>query len=385
MKQLLLTLSCGLLASQAFAQITLNATNARTNPTGIDTLHSASPAGLPALNPGTNLTWDFSTATYNGNMNYSPFSAVTSHPPATHGVMVNFDLAMGYPYTTQSLFNVGTTGMQAHGEVLTRQAYKLPSPGAQDSIIVNAQTVHYSSPKTVIAYPATYNTAWTSDLSYNMALTLNYPPFYNFAPSERRSKVKSTSTVVGWGKAKAKDMAGTTSGDMSVLLVQTADTVTDSFYINGTPAPPQALTPLGLTQGQKSYLYQRNLYRVNEVTPLVSITYTSSGYTTVEDANIHRQRLAPVSVKDLNLDDKVALYPNPAKGREVTMQIADAKDGNWTYEIVSITGQKMAAAQLDLQSGKARINLGQDVQPGIYLVNVYYNGQLGAIKPLVIE
>lgn len=385
MKQILLALSCSLFATQAFAQITLDVANARTNPTGIDTLHNAQISGAPALNTGANVLWDFSTATYNTNLNFSPFSTVTTNPPATHGVMVNFDLSSGYPYTTQSLFSVTAAGMQAHGETITRQAFKLPSPGPNDSIIVNAQTISYSSAKKVIAYPATFNSTWSSDFTYNMAMTLNYPPFYNFAPSERKSHVKSSSSVVGWGRAKAKDLANKVSNEMSVLLVQTADTVTDSFFINGTPAPPQALTPLGLTQGQKTALFQRNLYRVNEVTPLVSITYTSGTYSTPQDINVHRQRLVPASVKDLNLDSKVKLYPNPVSGKEVTLEIADAKAGNWTYEITNITGQKVGAAQLNMQSGKATINLSQDAQPGIYFISLYLNGDLGAIKPLVVE
>src|SRR5690606_7569302 len=149
-------------ATQTYAQMTLDITNSRTNPTGKDTLSSAKLTGLINVGPAINGLWDFSTTTYNPEIYYAEYMPNSGVGPSTHSTRVYFGFQASLPsYQTDVLFKVDASGMNAYGEKIQRQSFALPAPGTLDSLIVDAQTVTYSSAKKVMAYPATYNSTWT--------------------------------------------------------------------------------------------------------------------------------------------------------------------------------------------------------------------------------
>jgi hypothetical protein len=206
-----------------------------------------------------------------------------------------------------------------------------------------------------------------------MELTYNDGTYsFNKVPVQRRGNYVANSKIVGWGDVQVQRLDGKKSAKMPVLQTQTTITVTDSFFMNGLPIPQTVLDDIffGLQQGQQSEINQRNFYRYHENTPLVSITYEAgTSFNTVEDANVHRQRVAfPDFIKDVEFNDNVKIYPNPVTGKVMNISVDKNKDANLDYALIDLTGKTVAQGNVKLSGGKAAINIPASVVAGYYFV-----------------
>ena len=378
MNRLLLFIPAALIATQVNAQsvITLTLANAAANPSGVDSIYSINLANMPSTNVATNTVWDFSAVTYNPDIYRSTYGTVTGFPNATHYNDARSELGLDMKYDTKLMFANTSTGIKVFGERVPRQAYSLEffTGNTIDSLVVLGQDVTYSSVSTVMPFPATHNTQWASNYNgyFNLELTYHSGPYnFNKVPVQRRGNYVANSTIVGWGDIQVQRLDGKKSAKMPVLQTQTTITVTDSFYMNGLPIPQNVLDDLffGLQQGQQSQVYQRNFYRYHENTPLVSVTYTDGSFSGVEDANVHRQRVAfPDFIKDVEFNDKVKIYPNPVTGKMMNISVDENQNESLDYSIIDLTGKTVVQGNVKLSGGKASITIPASVVAGYYFV-----------------
>lgn len=389
MKKHLPSILCSmLLASSAIAQTpiglypgavpaTLNRTDVMSN-----ILLNAS---VPNLAPATNANWDFTSVTYNPlttNLKYAP---VTGFPNATMSNLVIYNINPTQHYETNLMFAVTNAGNMLYGERLTRQAFSLNTSNVLDSLVILAQDVNYDVPQKLLVFPTTMGSNWTSSSKSTTNMTITYNPLATNAPAQRRSVMASNYKVVGWGNIKAKYPNGVISANMGVLQIESTVSSTDSFYVNGSPAPAVLLSQIGLSQGQTNYVYQRNFYRQYELTPLVSATYTDNTFSQLKDLNLNRERfkIFEDGVNEVNNNKNINIYPNPVVNKTFSVKIADAKAGSWTYEIVNMEGKKIANGALTVSGNAALVQMPAGATNGFYYVTISCNGVVEAIKPIV--
>jgi type IX secretion system substrate protein len=390
MKQIaLLTLGFFLICEQSFAQITLNMSGYPTSFSGADSIKATiGNTGIPSLIPDINTMWDFSGVTYSGSNYLTQFTGVPT--PETFGT----PLSMGSGITSYQSINfnkISSTGYTVDADSISYQYISLTplTAGAYDSLIFPNQINYYSSPETVIPFPATMGTAWSNNISYadNFFLTVGTPSL-SHAAGQFKYTFTETDTVVGWGQMRVKNIDGTHSGYMEVLQVKRILNRVDSFFLNGSPASSILLTLLGVTQGQSHSYFQYRFYRANEVTPLVSVIYSSNSFTTPDSAYIHTQRLASTaSVGSINMSDKFRIYPNPVNENTVSIDVPDIQDANWSYDLINISGQNVASEMLPLNAHQthATIVFPWKLVSGIYYLCLKNNNLMVSMKRLEIN
>jgi hypothetical protein len=389
-------LTCFVAASaiSAQAQITLNQAGYTGTYVGADTIKRAT-AGqtYPSMAPATNVTWDLSTLNYpsGANLYYRMTFSGSAFPGASMYDSMYYPLAGAVGYTFSKVSGIDANAYQYFGERLFRQGIPLGSftSNPMDSVVVLAQDVVYSTPRKIIAFPATMGSTWTGSYNYSTNMTITVAlAGYNAAPALRKTYVTYSDSVVGWGSMKVPTVSGGASGNMSVLMVRHREMQIDSFFINGSPAPSQILGALGLTQGQSSEENNVFFYRAGEITPLANVEYLNSTFaqSQIKQVETHSNRLAiAASIASVSRYGKVALYPNPLTGDQLAVSIEDKGVRTLQYDVMNINGQVIAKGDLNMNSGTGYMNMSNAKASGIYYVRLYEGGQLLTTLPLSIN
>lgn len=378
----------------AHAQITLNQSSFGSSYVGTDSARiSSSTATLPNFAPATNANWDLTGMAYDMSGYSLVFRNAISSNAFPGGTQAD---SMYYPINAQVggyefgwVSGVTSNGFEYFGERIFRQPISLSSltMSPTDSIVFHEQNVVYSSPRQVIAFPATMGSTWGKTFNYTTNFSLTVAAYsINNAPCQRKTYVTYTDTVKGWGTMKVNGFNGTSaSGNMNVLMVKHSEIQVDSFFLNGAPAPAQLLSAFGLTQGQSIETNTVGFYRAGELMPLANVVYLNSSFaqSQIDYVEVHTQRLSsPTSIATVSKYGKVGIFPNPLKGNVLTVSIEDKSVRALQYDIININGQVVAKGNLDMNSGNGYINLSNSPANGIYYVRLYEAGALLTTLPL---
>ena len=298
----IITLSAFTLACFSLqAQITIQHADYATWTPGLDTFADISQ--FTAV-PGVNANYDLTTAVYDDEFTRTRIAATNSNlPGATYLEKVSYSFS-SIIYLSDMYLGNTTQGIQRLGEVIERQANSLANltMNPADSLVFIDQVVVYSAPRTMLKFPATYGTNWSSDMIFNTAFEISIAMYsLNQTPGSRKSHLVQTDSIVGWGKMMVNNIDADASELMDVLAVKSKTTISDSFFLNGSPAPAPLLTAFGLTQGMVNNYYRISYYRAGETDPLLYTQYTDSTYTTPSEATVHMSKLAmPTNVDHIS-------------------------------------------------------------------------------------
>ena len=390
----LLTLSFLSLAASASAQITLNQSSyANWRAQTEVALLVDSNGQRPTLAPATNANWNLSNVAYDTTYiwRYSkgPFTS-SVFPSATFYDSLTYTISGPLNYGVRQVGSLTAGGFVFYGQTVARQAFSIAalSGGATDSMVFPQQNITFSSTENRIKFPATMGSTWSSSFDYTTNFNLTIAAFsLNNTPCQRKAHYTRNDAVVGWGKMSVKDSAGNTTAPMNVLMVKTAVTSTDSFFVGGLPAPVQLLTAFGLSQGQVTSRYEYEFYRAGELMPLMQAIYRDSSFAAnkMDYMHVHKNRLSPQSVSDLNYENGISAYPNPVRNQTVHLQIADKSLSQLNYQLMNINGQVVDKGTLTLQGGEAQLQAEALRTTGIYYLQLFKGNAPAGVLPLSVE
>jgi hypothetical protein len=388
MKKQLLILSVILSPGLLKAQITLTQANAPTVSilTTSDTANSVKLlATYPDLSAKTNATWDMTLV--KDSLLFSTFNgAITSavFPNATFTIKKEYSFAGSLKYFTQAMLAVTANGVVQYGESINRQAISLAavSGGANDSLIFPKQDVIFSADKVEIKYPCGMGTTWVSSPKFttNFGITIASLGL-NKTNGKRQSELTVTNTVVGWGKMRVNDKGGNPTEYMDVLQLQIENSIKDSFFLAGKPAPTALLNAFGLTQGQVSKSYERQFLRKGEFRPLVEISYTDNTYSKKNFCEVHKQRFQAAAGTTDVTTNHFEVYPNPVTDYSFMIGGDDLKKGNLKFILLNSLGQEVIGAEVP---SNGEVNLSESISSGLYQLQLMADDQVLGVKKIHI-
>lgn len=382
MKKTLFTIAAAFAVTanlSAQTAITLNQSSYNSTNFGTDTLRQVD-STFPNLTPATNAMWDMTTATYDNSY------ITQSRVPTTYlGAQFADSMSQGFGpinYNIDMLTSVTSNGIIEYGAYVPYQQFINPQ-GYPVTIDVDSQVITYLTPQTIIQFPATIGSSWTSNYQYDFDFHINVTQLYNNAPGIVRAFVSEKDSVTGWGKMRVKDLNGNASGYLNVLQVQASAQVIDSFFINGAAPNSLILGAFGVTDPDTAYTYTQYYYRPMEVSALATVDYPDNTFTQPDYATTQTQRLVNESVAVVNDGITVNVYPNPVTNRTISVDIPAMQGNNWTYDLIDITGQTVATAPL--RGAHSQIAIAPSLASGIYYLRINQDGKSVSVKALDIN
>ena len=385
MKKVLLLSFLGM-ASIAHGQITLTQSTlgSWTTATVPDTVGLVSNiSSLPSLAPSAMGSWDLSAATYQPTVSLyyiQPFSD-PAFTGANYNDRLKYIFSGGFTYSTVAARQKAGGGIKWIGDKIeTRIASSLAglTGNTLDSLIFPAQNMIFSTPYTLLNFPAAFGSTWANsysfDLNFNITATI---ASYNNAPGIRRVVTTVTDTVKGWGMARVKNLQGAVSQYMNVLVVKHIERQADSFYVNGAPAPVSLLAPFGLSQNDTLQKGQYLFYREGDVNPLITVDFKTGSDFNLDSINrvqVHVARLPfPTVVSGISQGHELAVYPNPSSNGVFNLSLTGAtKDAS--YQVVSLSGALVAEGTLS--EGMNKVCLPSNSASGMYVMMLSERGKV---------
>jgi len=403
MKKLIFTLCCALSVSVTFARVkpdsVITAANAKSHTQIIGTDYlvkvDVGASSLPSFAAGTNQLWNLSGLVYDNSV---------------HPVVTRFLPDFPYNYADSEHHNLGnlhyyskgqtlyvTQGLISSAEGIDSQALRITKGGLapdnnEDTIIFRAQSNLYNSSYIKMPFPLVYGGAWHSDFTYAQNYTLtDTARGYKNSPGKVIIHRTEDDKAQGWGLMKLKEPDSTTSKYAEVIEVKTITYERDSFTFGATAMPDTLLTLLGLPQGQEMRTYSLNFYRVGRITPLLKLNYADSNLTTlvsayVDTLNYVPDSVRPASVAFTSIGKDITVYPNPVANHTVNIDVPQAINGNWSYDVIGISGQVLATGSLPISGGQthAQVVLPSAVAPGSYYLHIRNEGAPVCIKTITV-
>ena len=379
MKKTILLFAGLLLASITQAQITLNSSNYTGSVTGTDSLMTLIPSTsfpFPSLVAATNGSWDLSTMPDSGMSFAYRVSADTAAAQFADSNTYSFST---YTYQGNVQAAITSTGLVEYGVDVQSTTFTVGS----GTITVPVQHAVFSAPYTVIKFPATMSTTWSSTYESDFNFMITYFPLYSNAAGVVKSFITETDSVKGWGKMRVPGFTGGASSWFNVLQVQTTITVMDSFLINGAVPIAAALSALGVTEGQTTNTYQQSYYRTGEVTPFAKIQYPDATFSAPSRGTTNSQRLINTGIANVVNNSGVNIYPNPVTGNEVSID-RPAAGGAWSYELIDMNGRNVTSGSLQTNGKHAQLSIPSVVTPGIYYIRINNNGNQICVRSIDI-
>jgi hypothetical protein len=332
MKHAYLFSLAGLLtAGAAQAQITITQSNFPATPATVERFQDANLTGIARPTTGANQTWNYSGATFTGNVAQSTYIAPPANaafPTATRAY--NYQTAFG-PIAINGVQyqSLNAAGLQDLGFALPQQRISLRTLtfGPTDSLVIPAQARPYANTY-LVKFPLTTGSVQRN--SYRSVATgIVTVALLNLNRIQMRvvQRVIQTDSVAGWGTLRLPAVPTGGTAAIPVLLRRTRVVQIDSLYEGNAPASPTTLAVLGISQGQVTRGYFDSFFRENSGQPLSFFSYTDNTYQTIDYAQFSREtNLVTSSRTGLAAQvGGVFAYPNPVAGQPLTIALGNGR------------------------------------------------------------
>lgn len=361
---------------QAQTPITLQASDVPI-PTAPFNILSLPTTGLPATSIGSNQSWNYSSFVGN-NPSQNVYEAETDPFFTAAGIDVFLDgtksFNTSFIYNIANEWDFNNNGVDDKGYYVYAQDYSLSSITGNnaDSLFIPEQKYILNTPRKILAYPCTFQSAWSSDSRRVTQFKLNVAGYgLNQAPAEHAYHMIRKDSIVSWGKLKLYTTSGP-SAEVDVLVDKVASYAIDSFYLNGSPAPAALLTAFGVAQGQQTNtLYYYNFMRKNAINYLMRIAYgTDASYSTITGAYVNTDNLAPTSIQE---NEKTlyssSLFPNPATTPQLHILLSGQAPEFNSYSIYNFAGQCVQQGNI-IPSPQLDFTLDASLSNGLYTITI---------------
>jgi hypothetical protein len=373
-----------LVAANGSAQITLTSSGySVASIKGTDTLlrTSSFDTAFPSFARATNATWDLSTLVYDSLL-YAAYyvNADTSAAQFADSQLFTFD---GYYYTANIQSSILSSGYVQTVYDVNPASYSLPT-GGTDSLWFDAQHVLYSTPDTLIAFPATYGTSWTSTSKYTVGFHISFTyAGYSHSQGTNPTMLTELDSVIGWGKMRVKTLSDSASGYMNVLQVRSKQVYVDSYYVGGSRPSFLVLSAFGITEPTVNSFYSILFYRAGSVTPLARVSYPDSTYSKPSSVMVdQRELMKPTGVTAVANEGTIVIAPNPVTANRTLSVDLPSSTGAWSFDVINITGNVVTSGKLGANTQHATLQLPSTAPAGIYYIRMYHNGNQMAVKAI---
>ncbi|MCW3127140.1 MAG: hypothetical protein JWO03_2798 [Bacteroidetes bacterium] len=382
MKKVLTSLFLAAAAIPAYCQITLDQT---TYPLPTDSVRivdvSSEVGAIPTS--GSSQTWNYSSInTTSGTVYYNTYQAVSSDPDFPAAQFVVRDLVKGLTpsvgYKFDQYYTTTAAGSEMIGIHVPAQAYGLGAftGNNSDTLYVLDNVIYYpATPRPVVAFPATGNSAWQSSLRHvvNMELSVSSASL-NHTPMQQAFYFNRQDTVIGWGTLQLPAQAGFNTS-IPILQDRITQYCLDSLYVGGSPAPPTLTSAFGITQGQASGpIYNRIVfYREGSFNYQMLFNFTDNTFSTLySNGGVYLNTELPVAtgIDDINSSDLTSvIYPNPVTGTEFMIALTqNSKPAE--IRIQDVAGRIIEKTLFTMNRDLMKVRLDGSLSDGIYIYSV---------------
>lgn len=337
----------------------------------------ASPTGINLI-PGANGNWDFS-AFHSTDTLQNVYFEETDPFYTNAGIDVYIRdfkaLNSNLGYLLFYEFDFNSTGVQEKGIYVDPQAYALTAftGNPLDSLKFPLQTAVYPSGIQTMQFPATYQSDWQSQSRRVVNFTLSVQAAgLNNTPCQHIYTIFRTDNLVGWGKMRVYSGGGS-SIPYDVLINRVSEYAVDSFFVNGSPAPPVLTAAFGITQGQQTDVNKNYVvYREGYSTPLAIFSYGANNYITPGALFFDVENLTTIT--GVTGPEQPAystlLFPNPSSTGELVLQVFGEAPPVSTYRILDLQGRMVQSGTADLATGRLHVQLNDELPNGNYVLQV---------------
>ena len=329
----------------AFAQPVLNGsayfTNSKNWDLNFQYADALSVSSIAAPSAGSNKVYDYTNVVLNAPYGFTlPRNSVpTLITDATHqgeGLSDDISATLALAYYNL-MYKIDATGVSLLGWAIPALTIPL---GGSDNLTIAQQYAKYSKPIYIQKFPETAGTLLNDNLptvvEYNFTLSYAAAGLVN-TPGIRRQYITQKDSIVGWGILKRKSPSGIILSD-SVLLSSRVKTTVDSFFLAGSPAPAALVSALGATQGRIAASSRLSFLQKNRAVATMYFFYPSANFTGTPSVSMEfGDALHTPTTEAPQGDNAIKVYPNPTKGGQITLELAQNTEGG--VSISNVLGQ----------------------------------------------
>ncbi len=255
-----------------------------------------------------------------------------------------------------------------------------------DSLIIPAQIIMYSSPRTIIPYPSSMSSAWKS--SYRVVANARVSIAAAGLKDAELQIVNNWTfrdTIIAWGNVVVPIKGGAVSKPYPVLVSKRWSTRIDSMYLNGQPAPAVLMNGFGATNGSTTHSYRCISYRLDEPNYIFNLSYGSdASYSKNPTLSISDLVEAASPVAPELQASRSSAYPSPAD-QSVTLCFEKSNEAPWSIEVLSTLGSTLRTHMLSAGAGEIQLPLSLiDLPSGVYTVFVRDEHDRVAVRQSVV-
>lgn len=370
----------------AHSQITINHKDYPFKP-GFDSfMIDENPANSFVPKGGANKVWDYSGLSVNewGYEYFKDETGNTAFPTATHSQAAAYTFN-NFEYRSTDYFRFDKNGNAAIGRTQYDTSFSLAmvTGGPNDLFRYPQADVPFPEERQYMFFPMDKESVYEGVDIQDTRFELTVAAFgLNKTPGNSKRWRYQKREVIGWGQIIIPDGKGGKTDPINVLAIHITDSIIDSFYLAGQPAPAALLTAFGAQQGL-TRRYDAYAFET------IGLGRQVAGVVTGWDDKINHTYVRPqagklgVGVDDLTKLPQVSVYPSVLQKDGMLNVVTDNKA---TTTSVMLLGQDGKQHVLH-QNGEGQFALPADLSSGVYVyvVNDPSNHQMASGKLMVME
>lgn len=341
----------------------------------VDTVYWAQSQTIEAPSEGPDQFWDYGNLSHT-NTSYTELKSADGNPhyPDAFGYWESNFTFSGLIAPVIQYYAIDEDGSQYQPGVFyqdTTHSINPISGGSRDELTFPERFDLFEGRVNLLEFPLEYTNMWEGSRKEVTDFNVTVEAFgMAQAPGNRTRFLSEEREITGWGEVVIPNAEGEPGHPIEVLQVKVIQNMVDSFFVGGSPAPPNLLNPFGLTQGSETtytfYLFftkgfHNNVLRVNlgSSGEVFSASYRPSANDLISNTF------------DIATANDFKLYPNPARtGSSVTIETGDQFTEGY-IRIVDISGRQVHRSAIDNQTGQIQLDLPAHLISGNYFYHIF--------------
>jgi len=358
------------------AQISITQSNFPRPASFIDSFQFTNQAGIKSPTEGADQVWDYSSLKSSSLFVNQFLDASTNTNFANSLNYTSEDLSFqGLPVPSDRYEAIDKDGWYYLGRSIQDVIYSLATitGDANDSLHFIENNDKFDGRINLLKFPMTYGDNWSESRNEFMNFELTVSGFgINKTPGFDKKHVTDVRKVVGYGKLTIPNADGSASLPMDALLIKSTQTIIDSFYLGGAPAPKPIMDAFGLTQGSSSTTSFYIFYKADYGFPVLNVNLDENNNTT--GAAYRTKASEPTSSVNSFTLTASTTYPNPIEaGQLLNIQIQSPLN-TATISIYSIEGRLVSTQNnINGNAGNFQMEIPKNLAQGLYMIQMEDN------------